>query len=183
MSEIEDYIVNAENAKGCFSGGNFYLICDMKFENNVIEKGVIKYDVKNKQGHILRYVPIIDFCKLNGENRQILTSTKYVNEVLVLNNSGKFLTKNLKKVWQSANSDFQITVKRKRLEKMSLEIEGTVYVKIESQNQSKLFMLKGKGRKEIFPNLLGDKFSFKISSNHSKVKVAKPILYFSYFKE
>lgn len=183
MSEIEDYIVNAENAKGCFSGGNFYLICDMKFENNVIEKGVIMYDVKSKQGHILRYIPIIDFCVLNGENRQILTSSKNVNEVLVLNNSGKFLTKNLKKVWQSGKSDFQITAKRKRLEKMSIEIEGNVYIKIESQNQSKLFSLKGKGRKEIFPNLLGDKFSFKISSNSCKVKVAKPILYFSYFKE
>ena len=86
-------------------------------------------------------------------------------------------------MWQSAKSDFQITSKRKRLEKMSIDIEGSVYIKIESQNQSKLFMLKGKGRKEIFPNLLGDKFSFKISSNNSKVKVAKPILYFSYFKE
>ncbi len=183
MSEIEDYIVNGENAKGCFSGGYYYLISDMKFENNVIEKGVIRYNVKTKQGHILRYLPIIDFCKLNGENRQILTSTKNVNEILVLSDSGKFLSKCLKKVWQSAKTDFQITNKRKRLEKMSLEIDGNVYVKIESESQSKLFLLKGKGRKEIFPALLGDKFSFKISSNFSKVKVAKPILYFSYFKE
>ncbi len=183
MSEIENYLVNVENAKSCFSGGNFYLICDMKFENGDIEKGVIVYDVKSKEGHILRYLPLIDFCVLNGENRQVLSCSKNVNEILVINNGGKFLTKNLKKVWQSGFSDFQITSKRKRLEKVSLEIDGSVYLKIESESQSKIFLLKGKGRKDVFPSLLGDKFSFRLSSNFAKLKVSKPILYFSYFKE
>lgn len=183
MTEIDNYIVNAENAKGCFSGGKYYLICDMKFENDDVERGVLVYDVKSKQSHILRYIPIIDFCKLNGETRRILASAKNVNEILILNDSGKFLNKTLRKVWQSAFSDFQIDKKRKRLEKMSVDIEGNIYLKIQTESQSKLFLLKGRGRKEIFPNLLGDKFSFTISSNYSKVKVSKPILYFSYFKE
>ena len=89
----------------------------------------------------------------------------------------------LKKLWKSGKSDFQIEKKRKRLDKISIDITGEITLKVFNEYTFKTYILSGKGRKEVKPNLLGEEFSIEISTYYHTPKIVKPILYLSYFKE
>ncbi len=183
MAEIDGSIVDGENAKCCFSGGKFYLSTKIKFENDKIEQGVIVYNIKEKQGYILRHMNILSFCGVSGNERKILCAVKGVNEIAMLDDSGKYFGKNLKKVWQSAMNDFGIISRRKRLDKISVETDGNITLVVKSDYASKLFVVNGSGRQTIYTNLFGSKFSFTFITYSGKPKIVKPVLYISYFED
>ncbi len=182
LKEYDEYLkgVNNDNSQGIYFDTELKLLLNAKIdgrEQNVI----LNYNLYDKHSYLLKDFDIVSLTKLKGEYYGLVCTTQD-GKVCAFNKSGNLCKKPLKKIYKCNKTDFMINTDNKKLYELKVNTNGRTQIVIEVDNV-KHFYLVNERNQTIYPNLIGENFSFEITTYKDKPVISKLIVYFSYIKE
>lgn len=180
---------NNDNCCSAYHNGKYYLGCRLNFNDNetigcesyvngYINNALVEYDLKTGEinlfrGMDLKWLLSIEYETIN--KLAVLFNNEHKKRIGEMNQSGKIFGSPLKKVWTSSYSNLGYPDKIKKIEKVSLISKKDCKIKIVTDNDKKLFDIKGKETTSvIYPNLKGEMFQFSIETDDSMAHISCP---------
>ncbi len=193
LEELDGYVKNFDNTNCCCAclDGKYYLATCCRFDDEEIvgceqvaykNNILFEFDIQRNEYDIIRGVDIrkllaIDTPIINklcacfyGENKQ---------RVGELNLSGKVFEYSCLKMWKSAASDLGEFGKRKHLKEIVLTCLYDCDFEIESDEEKKIFSIKGKKNEQRMQiSMFGKQFRFIFRTNNENIEIRKPVVVF-----
>jgi len=180
---LENITKNLENIKyqsvsSCFYNGSYYLACKFNFfddtdscnnrfySNALLEIDVNSHKIKNiTHGVNIKFITSFSSNKIDGVIALSSLSELEKYTPTILTNSGCYLDKPLKKIWQSPKSGINDIYKFKTLKKVRVQTLGNVKVYVYHDNHESVFNFNGATTPQLkLTNLNLYSFGFKIES-------------------
>lgn len=182
-------IVNFKTFASAVHAGKYFLACKLKFDgedkvfcensqsgykNNI----VIVYDVENNTTEIIRGIDVRGFTAFESDKVNKLTCNFYndnKHRIGEFTQDGKIFDVVAPKKWESDWSDFGYIGKKKILRNVQLISKGNCKLKIESENDLKIFdIVASENAQKININMKGKKFKISFIAESSGQKIIKP---------
>lgn len=180
LSEYDSILlgVDNENAKGVYYDNKVYLKLNVKV-GALIENVVLVYDVFKKSSYLARGLNLKDLCFFKGSVNKVLGVTSE-DKTGLLDNSCKYFDKDLISYWSSEFCDFSLPNVLKNLYKISIFSLKKATLNVESESKVLFYELKPSKVNEIYPCLVGYRFSITISSEEPGAEISDLCAYISY---
>lgn len=160
-------------AKGIFYNGDYYCILQLKDEMQENYFALLRYKTTTGEFSISRYLNVIDFALMEGEQFFKLLFICADNELVgELSQNSEYFNQVLLKTWESGQSDFGIK-KEKVLTKLYVSSKTPLRVIVKSEKGSRNLYYFGGISKECLPvSLKGEYFSIYLECESANCNVS-----------
>lgn len=181
MTELDKYIkgVGNEDITAVYHNGKFYASINIK--NDKVYKGVICYDVCEKEFYIAKGLNVYDLEKIDGDGFSVLAVlSEGHNEFGSVSFDGSMFGIPLGKLWKSYENDYGI-YGEKTISYISLYTRSDVTVMIESEKgRREIFFGGSRFRQKKIVGLKGCTFTVTVRSKSRNAEISKISLELQY---
>ncbi len=183
--------IKNEQCASIYHNGKYYLALKLNFNDGekigcenysggYVNNAIIELDLKTGDISITRGIDICDMlviddgviCKLiacfHGEHEK---------DIAQMTTDGKFFDTPLKKCWVSPKSNLGYPTQVKRIKEVFVKTKSPCYVKIATENKTKIFSLKGSNiTQRIKANVFGEQVEVSFISQDSDTDISCPYI-------
>ena len=180
LDKLDGFIDHAydDDVVASFCNGRYYAKLRIKLEGKS-ETAVLSYNLNNGEYYLIKGADVTDIKEvLTDEGSALFALINGEKRVCELKKGSVLFDKNLKKIWKSAFTDFNISG-IKTLARVSLYTKGEINMRLESDRGEKTVTIYGgKGLRRETIGLKGEDFSVTISSEKENASVSRVALEF-----
>lgn len=183
FKDVDNFYANA-----CYCNGYYYLSCNIKYDDNILNdnlhtsslknNALIRINTSTNAVTILRGCNIINMSVLGDDIKSevcALVTIQGAQTLGIIDDGGKLYNNPTLKVWKSAVSDFGYPNKKKVVREFGIETSQDITIEIIHDDNVKSFSIKGKsGYQTIRPYVSGKKIGIVIKSKTTNNRILKP---------